>query len=63
MNKREAELKIAAILAELEETTGAVVKGISLNAIDITANTDVGRQLLMSVDIELERMPGHQWAT
>lgn len=63
MDKRKAELQIGAILAELERETGEVVRGISLSQTETTALHDSNRKMLMTVEIELERLPSHEWAT
>lgn len=63
MNKRKAELQIGAILSELEKETGDIVRRISLSEVEATSIHDTNRKMLMSVEIELERLPGHQWAT
>lgn len=58
----DAQLRINAVLAELEETTGALVKDLCISRIDLT-NLDSGStESLTSCVIELERIPSQNWS-
>lgn len=59
----EAERKIAAILAQLETEGGVVVRSIRLDTIETTTFGDDRKQFQQLVDIEVERLPGNNWAT
>lgn len=61
MTLNEAKISIAEILAQLEIDTDGLVKHIGLTQIDATGMKDDRRVLVMQVDIELERKPGHSW--
>lgn len=63
MRISEAERKIAAILAQLETEGGVVVRSIRLDTIETTTFGDDRKQFQQLVDIEVERLPGNNWAT
>lgn len=58
---KEAELQIAKILEKLEKTCGTLVESISISSIDVTGMNDVRAQHQQKVDIQMVRLPGHQW--
>lgn len=58
---RKAELKIAAILQELEKETGEVVEYLGLDSMEITRIEDVSRQFRQRVQITMHRLPGNDW--
>ncbi|HET8791799.1 MAG TPA: hypothetical protein VFM75_11380 [Modicisalibacter sp.] len=63
MDIAEAERQVAAILQQLEADNDVVVKSIDLSTIEITAVGDSRRELQQRVIIEIERLPGNNWAT
>lgn len=62
MTKNEASSRIAAILKAYEESSGEVVRGIELHAIEVRGLADPGPMVRMTVHIETERMPGRGWS-
>lgn len=63
MDITEAEIKINAILAELETRTGSVVESLSLERIETTNMESVRAEFQVSVQIELARLPSQAWRT
>lgn len=63
MDIRTARLEIAKVLAQLERDTGTVCRSIGLYAFDVTNIKSNASEHQMSVEIELERIPGHNWYT
>lgn len=63
MGITEAEIKINAILAELETWTGSVVESLSLERIETTNMESVRAEFQVSVQIELARLPSQSWRT
>ncbi|MNQ48353.1 hypothetical protein D3C85_622300 [compost metagenome] len=63
MDITEAEIKINAILAELETWTGSVVESLSLERIETTNMESVRAEFQVSVQIELARLPSQSWRT
>ena len=63
MDVKTAQNEIAKILCELEKSYGSVVKDIRLYQIEVTANTHQRRHFLTTVQIEIERLPAHDWQT
>lgn len=61
MKIEEAERQIGAILAELETSSGSVVRGIRIDDIETTKFEDTRPQFISKVCIELERLPGRDW--
>jgi hypothetical protein len=62
MGIKEAEKAIELILSGLEYETGSIVRSISVDDIDITKMNDDRRQIFRTVRIEMERLPGTNWA-
>lgn len=58
---RETEKKIAALLAELEATTGQLVERVDISDIEITNMEDTREEMLRRVCITLRRLPGSRW--
>ena len=63
MDITEAEIKINAILAELETWTGSVVESLSLERMETTNMESVRAEFQVSVQIELARLPSQSWRT
>lgn len=61
MNTDEASKKIAAILLELEKSTGCTVSDISIDNIDVTSLGDKCRQIYKKINIKIERPYGAMW--
>jgi len=61
MNVAEATRCINDILRDLEVSTGSVVESIELRDLDVTT-VDGGPELIRSVQIEMERLPGTKWS-
>ena len=61
MNITEAELKINAILADLEASTGSVVQNLALDRIETTGLESLRVEFQVSVQIELARLPSQSW--
>lgn len=61
MNTREAEIKIAKILKDLETETDCIVNSVSLMDIEVTNIGDDRKKMVRSVMIGLERLPGTLW--
>lgn len=61
MTLAEAQKAVAAILKDLESSTGTIVSGIQLERLDVTELNDDFPRHLMIVAIETERLPGHEW--
>lgn len=61
MKIEEAERQIGAILAELETSSGSVVRDIRIHNINITKFEDTRPRFISKVCIELERLPGRDW--
>jgi len=61
MTLAEAQKAVAAILKDLESSTGTIVSGIQLERLDVTGLNDDFPCHLMTVAIETERLPGHEW--
>lgn len=57
------EHKIARLLAELEASTGTIVKEIGIVSIDVTTLDSKVKQLSRRVVLELEPIPGSHWDT
>ncbi|MEM8493223.1 MAG: hypothetical protein AAF756_20590 [Pseudomonadota bacterium] len=63
MDLPEAKKRIAAVLKELEESTGKVVSNVYLRSVETTTLQDTRQELAVGVEIELMRQPGHNWET
>lgn len=63
MDITEAEIKINAILAELEKRKGSVVESLSLERMETTNMESVRAEFQVSVQIELARLPSQSWRT
>jgi hypothetical protein len=61
MTVDEAELRISAILAELEKEHGATVRNLRLCINEVTTIDSDRKKFYIGARIELERMPGHMW--
>ncbi len=57
-----AEQRIAAVLAELEIATGSLVRRVEIFDLEVTRLTDTRRQMLRSVRIDLQPIPGTRWS-
>lgn len=62
MTLSEAQSEIAKILRQLESDTDCVVKDIGCMSIEKTTVGDDRPKFQMMVVIELERLPGRDWA-
>lgn len=62
MTISKAQRLIAGVLCELENDTGSVVKHIEVIDVETTRFSDSERRLERRVGIELERLPGTNWA-
>lgn len=60
--KIQAEAAIALALKEFEANTGAVVRGVSIENIDITMMMDVTKKRVRHVSIEAEFLPASNWS-
>lgn len=58
----EAQRRINAILAELEASTGALVKELCVSRIETTDITSEKSEFLTTCLIELERIPSQNWS-
>lgn len=58
-----AQAKVARALAELEAATDCEVVSVRLNDIDVTSMSDEIPQRIRTVEIDLRRRPGTEWAT
>jgi hypothetical protein len=57
----DAEKGIAKILAELEQSTGALVENVEISTIDVTSISSRQREYMLQVRVNFKRVPGHQW--
>ena len=62
VTKDEATKQINAILRDLERATGQHVEGITLRRLDVTRLESVNVQHAVTVEIDLVRLPGSEWA-
>lgn len=60
---REAQMRVAALLAELETATGQRVSGIDIRNTDITTVGEAAPRWTREVLIDLQAIPGSNWIT
>lgn len=63
MTQDKAQRQIAAILAELEKSTGQLVDGVRVESLDIRSYADPAPKWLRFVEIDMRPIPGSQWST